>query len=587
MKAILATDCGSTTTKAVLILRTDNEYRLAGSAQSPTTVEAPYEDVMVGVFNAFAEAEALTGRTLVEQDRLLRPCRDERGVDLYVSTSSAGGGLQMVVAGVVGSMSAESAARAALGAGAIVTGVLSVDDGREDYQRAAVLREWKPDMVLLAGGTDAGTISHVVGMAEVIRSADPKPRFGSNTKLPVIFAGNKDASEEVQRILSPVCEVQVVDNLRPVLEEENLSPTRDAIHDFFLEHVMAQAPGYENLMGLVDGDIMPTPAAVGFLVKALAKRRSQNIMSVDIGGATTDVFSVFQGIFNRSVSANLGMSYSAANVLEEAGHEKVLRWLPRSLSQGELEDKIMNKMIRPTVIPQTLEDLLLEQSLAREALRLSLDQHRELAVGLKGIQQNRTIGDTFLQSRTGATLVDMMSLDLLIASGGCLSHAPRRNQAMSMILDSFQLEGITQVAVDSVFMMPHLGVLASLDREIALQVMEQDCLIPLGTVVSPRGRFRGNGWVLRVAFEGEGAPSPVEVCFGEIVLVPLAPGRSVRAEIRPRSPLDLGEGKGRPLRRVLTGGQVGLVLDGRGRPLPETWPTDQTSQWFQSMGVLP
>jgi len=586
MNAILATDCGSTTTKAVLIVRRDDTYRLAGSAQSPTTVEMPYEDVMVGIWNAFEEAEALVGRPLVEREHLLRPGDADRGVDLYVSTSSAGGGLQMVVAGVVDSMSSESAARAALGAGAIVTGVLSVDDGREIYERVGALKDWKPDMVLLAGGTDGGTVAHVAGMAEVIRAADPKPRFGTHAKLPVIYAGNRAASEEVKRILGSACEVQTVVNLRPILEREDLSPAREAIHDFFLEHVMARAPGYERLMEMVNAEILPTPAAVGHLVRALAEKRSQNVMAVDIGGATTDVFSVFQGTFNRSVSANLGMSYSSANVLEEAGHEGILRWLPLDMEKGVLENKIMNKMIRPTVIPQTMEDLLLEQALAREALRLSLEQHRDLAVGLKGIQQQRTIGDTFSQSRTGSGLVDLMSLNLLIASGGCLSHAPRRHQAMAMVLDAFQLEGITEVMVDSVFMMPHLGVLASLHRDIALEVMEKDCLVPLGTVIAPKGRRRGEGWALQVAPRGNAAPSPFEVPWGEILVIPLEENRSFQAEIHPRSPLDLGAGRGKPVQSVLRGGRVGVVFDTRGRPLPDPAQQGAMKTWLERLGAF-
>jgi len=586
MNAILAIDCGSTTTKAVLIVQKDGLHRLAGSAQSPTTVEAPYEDVMVGVWNSLEEAEALTGRHLVEGERLIRPGDSGRGVDLFVSTSSAGGGLQMVVAGVVGSMSSESAARAALGAGAIVTGVLSVDDGRESFERAAALKDWKPDMVLLAGGTDGGTVAHVASMAEVIRAADPKPRFGTHARLPVIFAGNQEASAEVLNILGSVCEIETVPNLRPVLEREDLHPARETIHDFFLEHVMARAPGYERLMEMVDGEILPTPAAVGFLVRALSERRSKNVMAVDIGGATTDVFSVFRGAFNRSVSANLGMSYSASNVLEEAGHARILRWLPFDMEREELENKIMNKTIRPTVIPQTVEDLSLEQAVAREALRLSFEQHRELAVSLKGVQQQRTIGDTFSQSRTGASLVDLTSLDLLIASGGCLSHAPRRQQAMAMVLDAFQLEGITEVMVDNVFMMPHLGVLASVDEDIALAVMEKDCLVPLGTVVAPRGRRRGEGWALRVVFRGSKSPPALEIPWGEIAVVPLEPGSSLQAEIQPRSPLDLGEGRGKPVRSTLRGGEVGLVFDARGRPLPEEPPDGAMSLWLERLGAL-
>ncbi|MFQ6676317.1 MAG: glutamate mutase L, partial [Fidelibacterota bacterium] len=130
LKSILATDCGSTTTKAILIEKKGDEYRLVVRGEAPTTVEAPFEDVTRGVLNAVMEVEELSGRKLLESDRIITPGKNGEGVDLYVSTSSAGGGLQMMVAGVVKSMTGESAQRAALGAGAIVMDVLASNDGR-------------------------------------------------------------------------------------------------------------------------------------------------------------------------------------------------------------------------------------------------------------------------------------------------------------------------------------------------------------------------------------------------------------------------------------------------------------------------
>src|SRR5437762_4334595 len=179
VNSILATDCGSTTTKAILIEKQGPEYRLVVRGEAPTTVEAPFEDVTVGVTNAMREVEELAGGTYLENDKVLTPSRGPRhGADLYLSTSSAGGGLQMTVAGVVKAMSAESAQRAALGAGAIIIDVIAVDDGRKDYQRVERLRQLRPDMILMSGGTDGGTVAHLVEMAEMLVSADPKPRLG-------------------------------------------------------------------------------------------------------------------------------------------------------------------------------------------------------------------------------------------------------------------------------------------------------------------------------------------------------------------------------------------------------------------------
>ncbi|MGM0626837.1 MAG: glutamate mutase L, partial [Candidatus Fermentibacterota bacterium] len=168
---ILATDCGSTTTKAILIEKKGDEYRLIRRGEAPTTVEAPAEDVTKGVLNAVGEIEDLEGRQFLndQRDGVLVTEDPSKGVDLYVSTSSAGGGLQMTVAGVVKSMTGESAQRAALGAGAIVMDVVATNDGRLPHEQVADIRRFRPDMILLSGGIDGGTTEHVVQLAEIIR----------------------------------------------------------------------------------------------------------------------------------------------------------------------------------------------------------------------------------------------------------------------------------------------------------------------------------------------------------------------------------------------------------------------------------
>ena len=325
LQSILATDCGSTTTKAILIELVNGEYRLRFRGEAPTTVEAPFEDVTRGVLNAVMEVEELSNRTLLDGDAIITPQQGDKGVDIYVSTSSAGGGLQMMVAGVVKSMSGESAERAALGAGSIVMDVLASNDGRKPHEKITRIRQLRPDMILLSGGIDGGTIKHVVELAEILKAANPQPRLGSDYKLPVIYAGNIKASDEIEKTIGKQTDLTLVENIRPVLERENLNPSRDKIHDLFMEHVMQQAPGYKKLMTWTDAPIMPTPGAVGSLIEMIAAKENIAVVGVDIGGATTDIFSVFQGQFNRTVSANLGMSYSICNVLAEATLENVLR----------------------------------------------------------------------------------------------------------------------------------------------------------------------------------------------------------------------------------------------------------------------
>jgi uncharacterized protein (TIGR01319 family) len=591
LQVILATDCGSTTTKAILIEKVDGVYRQTFRGEAPTTVEEPTADVTIGVVNAATEVGELAGRKLVdERGELVRPARGRDGCDIYISTSSAGGGLQMLVAGVVREMTGASAQKAALGAGAIVMDVLAANDKRKPHEQIQRIRDLRPDMILISGGTDGGTTSHVVQLAELIAPARPQPRFGGQYRMPVIYAGNKDAAQLVADTFKSTVELSIVPNLRPTLEREHLGPARDRIHDLFLEHVMAHAPGYDKLIAWADAPIMPTPGAVGEILRTIAERQQLNVVGVDIGGATTDVFSVFDGAFNRTVSANLGMSYSISNVCAEATLPKILRWVSFDCDERELRNRVKNKMIRPTTIPQTLDGLIFEQAVAREALRLAYLQHKQFAVDLRGVQQQRTVGDAFAQQTGGRSLVDNMKLNLLVASGGVLSHAPRMVQTAMLLVDAFEPEGITRLAKDSIFMMPHLGVLAQVHPRAALEVFERDCLIYLGTCIAPKGTGKPSQTCCRYQLSG-GLQQSGELRVGDLIRMPLGPDQTATVRLEPARGFDVGAGPGQPLESQVHGGTVGLILDARGRPLSlsEDRRSSQATmqQWNRAMEMYP
>ncbi|MFN8390008.1 MAG: glutamate mutase L [Bdellovibrionota bacterium] len=592
---VLATDCGSTTTKAVLFEKKEDGWHQTFRGEAPTTVEKPVADVTIGARNAFLEIQELSGRKILRDDAdrdpescpiLIRTDPSAKdGVDLYVSTSSAGGGLQMIVAGVVGTMTTESAERAALGAGAIVMDAISIDDGRQQHERVSRIRHLRPDIVLIAGGTDGGTIDHPLELAETVLQADPRPRFGETLKLPVIYAANKNAREQAQKILESRFAFTAVENIRPTLEKENLAPAREAIHEVFLHHVMSHAPGYKRLLSWSPVPVIPTPAAVGDMVQAASTQFNKQILAADIGGATTDVFSVFRSaedqpfVFNRTVSANLGMSYSVANVMLEAGIENICRWLPFSLSTAEVQDRLRNKMIRPTTIPQALEDLVLEQAVCREALRLAFLHHKRLAVGLSGVKRSRTIGDLFRQG-TELSLVDMMTLDLIIGSGGVLSHAPDRKSSALMMIDAYEPTGVTELAVDSIFMMPHLGVFSKVNAPAAAEIFVRDCLVPLGEVVAPTGSAQSGTPILEVELSGG---EKLTLRAGELIRRPLAVGESLEMELRPLTrTADVGAGPGAKRTVTVRGGHAGIIFDGRGRPIALPRDSKQRIKLIQS-----
>ena len=563
------------------------------AGEAPTTVEAPFEDVTMGVQNAVREVEELIDHKILASDGsgIVVPYDGNIGVDLYVTTSSAGGGLQMMVAGLIKTMTAESANRAALGAGAIVMDVIAQDDGRKIFQKIQRIRNLRPDMILLAGGTDGGATARVIEIVELIKAAEPKPRLGVGYKLPIVYAGNKDLRQKVEELMGGEFALDMVDNIRPVLELENTEPARRAVHELFMEHVMSHAPGYSKLMKWTDVDIMPTPAGEGIAMQLIASSFKENVLGVGLGGATTNIYSVVDDRFVRSVSANLGMSYSVTNVMKEAGIENIMRWLPFDLDEEDVSSRLMNKMIRPTTIPQTLEDLIVEHSVAREALRLGLVHHRTIATRLKGIQVKRDIASMFEQ-QLEESYIKMMEIDIFAGTGGLLSHAPRRIQSMFILTDAWQPEGVTKMFQDSVFMMPHLGVLSTVYRDAAWNIFDKDCLVRLGTCIAPAGTAELGEEVMTVELKMPSGETLVEkLKFGEVKRIELPERSEAEAVIRPAKRFDVGKGDGNTLETTIMGGVAGVLMDARGRPLvlPEEADTRRRllQEWFKALDLYP
>jgi hypothetical protein len=284
------------------------------------------------------------------------------------------------------------------------------------------------------------------------------------------------------------------------------------------------------------------------------------------------------------------MSYSISNVCAEATLPNVLRWVHFDMDERELRNRVKNKMIRPTTIPQSHEALVFEQAVAREALRLAYKQHKEFATTLKGVQQQRTVGDTFSQQASGQTIVNNMKLDLLVASGGVLSHAPRMHQTAMMLIDAFEPEGVTTLAKDSIFMMPHLGVLSSVHPKAAGEVFERDCLVFLGTCVAAKGLGKHGKPCFSYSIEGAVSASG-SLNFGDLKLLPLGQDQVATITCEPAKGFNLGEGPGKKVVREVRGGTVGLILDARGRPLAlpdERAACQQTmEQWTEALELYP
>jgi hypothetical protein len=233
--------------------------------------------------------------------------------------------------------------------------------------------------------------------------------------------------------------------------------------------------------------------------------------------------------------------------------------------------------------------LIVEHSVAREALRLGLKHHRTIATRLKGVQIERTISDMFEQA-VADSYVEMMNIDICAGTGGLLSHAPRRIQSMLILTDAWLTEGVTRMMQDSVFMMPHLGVVSTVYRDAAWSIFDKDCLVRLGTSIAASGQAKFGESVMDLTIEmPNGDVLEEKMNLGDLKLIPLTTEQEAKVHVEPANQYDVGAGPGQELDTVVQGGIAGLLLDARGRPL--YFPTDDEKRkdillkWFKAVGL--
>jgi hypothetical protein len=244
-----------------------------------------------------------------------------------------------------------------------------------------------------------------------------------------------------------------------------------------------------------------------------------------------------------------------------------------------------------------LKQLVIEHAVAREALRLGLEHHKLIARPLLGARREQSIEERLdSQVRTG-TYIDMTNVKWVGGTGGLLSHAPRRVQSMINLVDGFGVEGVTRLFQDSVFMIPHLGVLSTVHRKAALEIFEKDCLIMLGTCIAFSGRLTPNDYGKEIASlkikMPDGKVLDKQINYGTIQKIELEEGKTAEIEGRTSSRLNLLI-EGRRERRFnikVDGGVVGILIDARGRPID--LPVDDDArcsklrEWFTSLEAYP
>jgi uncharacterized protein (TIGR01319 family) len=500
MERIVITDIGSTTTKAILIEIENEKATLKCLYNSPTTVEKPVEDVKFGILDAIKGLESQCGQTLLKNPNEII---FKEGIK-YLTTSSAGGGLQILVVGLTMVESASVAEKTALGAGGVILDTIAIDDKRSVLEQMEVIQAVHPDIILFSGGYDGGAITGIIRLSEILSLAHPKPKFGKE-KIPLVYAGNMSIRNTIKGIFSEKFDLHIVDNIRPDLNTENVRPAQDKVHELFMENVMEQAPGYSEIKKIVDDNIIPTPRAVLHAMEILSGDRKLNLLTVDIGGATTDIFSHISEKSHRTVSANSGMSYSISNVLADAGVKKIKRWLHQDVTEQYICNYISNKMLYPQFVPKDELCVMIEQACAIEAVNIAFNQHMTMHFeeaqrfhfsNIKSVTRDPFYEHMYTEKTVDGMSFNLAKIDVVIGAGGVISHAPTKKQAMHTIIHGFKPIGITEIWRDVHFISPHLGKLSNIREEAADVLLYEACMERLGLYIRPKFKKKRKSYKL-------------------------------------------------------------------------------------------
>lgn len=457
MDAILLIDFGSTYTKLTAVDMENEE--IIGTSKALTTVSS---DIMIGFNNSYKELEdKMIGKKINFIDKL--------------ACSSAAGGLKMIAIGLVPELTAEAAKRAALGAGARILGVYSYELSRSEMIE---INERKPDIILLAGGTDGGNKDCIIHNAKLISE--------HIKNVPVVVAGNKNARDEIEDLFKENnVYYKATENVMPRLNTINVEPAREVIREIFMAKIV-EAKGMKSAENFISGILMPTPAAVLKAAKVLAdgtdlEEGIGELVIIDIGGATTDVHSIASGepskpgvtlrglqepYSKRTVEGDLGMRVSSESLWETAGSRRIKKYVPET--PFNIEERCKYLQVNVNVLPETRSEIEFDEALGMVATEIGMERH-------VGMIESVYTPMGIIYSQVGK---DLMDIRYLIGTGGILVNSSNPKKILGAGLFSEERPNYLkptkpEILVDKTYILSAMGLLAEKYPEKAIKIMKK------------------------------------------------------------------------------------------------------------------
>jgi len=574
--SLLAVEVGEINTRAVLFDVVEGRYRFLAVGTARTTAHAPFNNIGEGVLRAITDLEQITDRELIGDDQqLIIPSKlDGSGIDMFAATISAGPPIKVIAVGLLEDISVASAQRLISSIYAQVVETLGLNDRKKPEERLDTILRLRPDLVVIAGGTENGATNAVIRLLESVGLACSL--MAKEQRPEVLFVGNQGLNQEVEKRLGSLTNLYFAPNVRPSLEVEQVSPAQHRMVDIYRSIRALRIPGVSDLNEWAGMGLIPTSNAFGRMIQFLSKvyDPGKGVLGIDVGASATTIASAFDGEIQLGVFPEYGLGQGIRGLLENSHINEIQRWIPLEVSEDYVQDYIFNKQIYPASVPVSAEDLAIEQALARQAIR------KALLAAQGGFSKN--IG------RSGTGMLPWF--EPIVATGSVLNKAPSVGHSLLTLLDAVQPTSITTLVLDQHNLAAPLGAAASINPYLFVQVLESSAFLSLATVITPIAKVRPGTPILRLKVTYEsGDETSLDIKQGTLEALPIPMGEAAKLRLQPLHRSDVGmggPGRGGSVRVV--GGILGVVIDARGRPvlLPKdtTRRQDLYKKWLWTLG---
>ncbi len=567
ISSILAVDFGSVHTRALLFDVVDGEYRLVARGQTRTTIGFPIDDVNIGVGRILKEFSEATGRRFFnDQGQIITPEQSDRsGVDYFITTASAGRPIHVVMVGLVPSISLASALRATSASYVEPVAEIHLEDDLDEEERINRIVLSRPDLIIVSGGTDGGAKSALLDLLNLLQLAIRL--IPERIRPTVLFAGNKKLADNAKELLGEFTKVLVAPNVRPTEHEEELEPTQILLGQAYDDHKERHGFSYRNVAPMTSSGILPTAQGFATLTEFFARTIGVNALSIDIGSATSILSMSVNKDINTAIRTDIGMGHSAYSLLQAVGEDPIAEWLPFYLQPDELVNYTLNKRLRPATVPMDLREMYIEHALLRAGIRHMLSNAR-------------------LNWDSLPLYGDMPPIGLIIGAGATLTGTGYSALDMLLMVDSIQPTGITHVKADPHGVIPALGALALREPNAVVQLIDDQILDHLGSVISVSGHPTAGSTAMKLKITtDDGEEFEHEIEGGDIWHLPLPQHVTLKVQIQLSRGLTIGNKS--KLKLTLQGGRAGVLFDARGRSLsmgatPEDRAENMT-KWFAAV----